>query len=232
MDIAKTNRLSLVEQVVLQIESLIESGKWSVGTRVPPELELMQQFDVSRNTLREAIRALVHAGLLKTRQGSGTFVSSSSVLGAALNRRIQKSNILETLEVRHALEREAAQLAAIRRNEEDLDRLRMCIAACQAAADAKDLQAYAESDIKLHQAIAEATHNSVLIDLYEHMTESLQASVHNLVEITSHTDSDQKIHSKLVAAIIEQNTDQAVEAVNEYIYQFKEALSLDIGGSS
>ncbi|NOU92413.1 GntR family transcriptional regulator [Paenibacillus sp. LMG 31456] len=232
MDISKTNRLSLVEQVIVQIESLIESGTWSVGTRLPPELELMQQFDVSRNTLREAIRALVHAGLLKTRQGSGSFVSSSSVLGAVLHRRIQKSNILETLEVRHALEREAAQLAAIRRNEEDIARLRMYISDCQAAAVAKNRQAYAESDIKLHKAIVEAAHNSVLIDLYEHMTESMQTSVHNLVEITSHSDFHQNIHSKLVTAIIEQNIDQAIEAVNEYIDQFKDALLEDIGGSS
>ncbi|OQV39628.1 FadR/GntR family transcriptional regulator, partial [Bacillus velezensis] len=64
MEISKTSRLSLVEQVVAQIESLIQSDKWPVGTRIPPELDLMKQFDVSRNTLREAIRALVHAGLL------------------------------------------------------------------------------------------------------------------------------------------------------------------------
>ncbi len=64
----KTSRVSLVEQVVMQIESLIEKGHWEIGDKLPPELELMEEFDVSRNTLREAIRALVHAGLLETRQ--------------------------------------------------------------------------------------------------------------------------------------------------------------------
>src|SRR5699024_2510610 len=116
----KANRMSLVEQVVSQIEHLIESGHWSVGDRLPPEMELMKEFDVSRNTLREAIRALVHAGLLETKQGSGTIVKSTSALGVALHRQVEKSNLYETLEVRLALEREAAQLAALRRNEEDL----------------------------------------------------------------------------------------------------------------
>ncbi|MFD6442861.1 FadR/GntR family transcriptional regulator, partial [Peribacillus sp. NPDC060186] len=54
MTISKTNRLSLVEQVVSQIESLIESGEWEIGNKIPPEMDLIKQFDVSRNTLREA----------------------------------------------------------------------------------------------------------------------------------------------------------------------------------
>lgn len=77
----KTNRQTLVEQVALQMESLIESGEWGVGMRIPAEPELMTELNVSRNTLREAIRALIHAGLLKTKQGDGTYVCSSSALG-------------------------------------------------------------------------------------------------------------------------------------------------------
>ncbi|MGE6256424.1 FadR/GntR family transcriptional regulator [Heyndrickxia sporothermodurans] len=222
MEISKTNRLSLVDQVVSQIESLIEKGVWKVGCRIPPELELIQQFDVSRNTLREAIRALVHAGLLQTRQGSGTYVCSSSVLGAALDKRIQKANLLDTLEVRHALEREAAQLATIRRSQEDLDRLLNYLKAAQTAAKNNDNKAYVEADFELHRAIVEASHNSILIDLYQHMTSSLQASIQNLIEITTHTDFHIGIHEKLIESIINQDTEQATEAVNEYIMQFKE----------
>lgn len=78
--IRKTNRTHLVEQVASQIEELIEAGYWSVGDRIPSEMELIEKFDVSRNTLREAIRALVHAGLLETKQGSGTIVRSANSL--------------------------------------------------------------------------------------------------------------------------------------------------------
>lgn len=121
--IQKINRLSLVEQVAEQMEQLIEQGQWKVGEKLPPEMELMDKFGVSRNTLREAIRALVHAGLLETKQGSGTLVRSTSVLGAALKRHVKKSTMMETLEVRFALEKQAAKMAAERRTEGDLAKL-------------------------------------------------------------------------------------------------------------
>lgn len=224
MEISKANRLSLVEQIVFQMESLIETGAWSVGHRIPPELELMQQFDVSRNTLREAIRALVHAGLLQTKQGSGTYVCSSSMLGAALEKRIQKANLLETLEVRHALEREAALLATIRRNQDDIERLRKNLQASQLAAKQRDGKAYVQADFELHMSIVESSHNHILIDLYKHMSISLQTSIQDLIEINNHSDFHIEIHQKLVEAIIEQKTDQAVKVVSEYITRFKEAL--------
>src|SRR5690625_1924353 len=125
--IQKTNRMSLVEQVASQMEQLIESGHWTIEERIPPEMELVEKFDVSRNTLREAIRALVHAGLLETRQGSGTIVRSANSLGAALRRYIKKTALLETLDVRLALEKQAAQLAAEHRTEADLLALEECI---------------------------------------------------------------------------------------------------------
>src|SRR5699024_11437515 len=108
--IQKINRMTLVEQVVEQIEQLIEQGKWKVGDKLPPEMELMKKFDVSRNTLREANRALVNAGLIETKQGSGTLVSSTSSLGADLKRHDKKTTMLETLEERLAIEKQTAQM--------------------------------------------------------------------------------------------------------------------------
>ncbi|AMA73181.1 MULTISPECIES: FadR/GntR family transcriptional regulator [Aneurinibacillus] len=223
MKLQKTNRMTLVEQVAAQIEAIIESGQWPIGTRIPAEPELVRELGVSRNTLREAIRALVHAGLLRTKQGDGTYVCSTSVLGAALQRRIQQSNILETLEVRDGLEQQSARLAALRRTDEDVEKLRACLAACDSAAEANDMDAYVEFDIQLHQAVAEATHNSVLIDLYEYMTEAVKRSIRELVEVAC-CDSHQKVHHELIEAIIQQDERQAVEAVRTYIEQFKEKL--------
>ncbi|KMY55254.1 GntR family transcriptional regulator [Bacillus sp. FJAT-27231] len=228
MKIERTNRMSLVDQVVLQIEELIESGTWPVGTRLPSEMELMEQFDVSRNTLREAIRALVHSGLLQTKQGSGTHVCSTSALGAAIERRVSKSRLQETLEVRHALEREAARLAAARRSEEDVRRLRLYLDNCRQASAVRNQEAYAEADIQLHQAVAAATRNRLLIELYEHMTEALHSSVRNLVELSFCTDVHEYIHEKLVEGIAAQNEEAAAEAVNEYMAYLKDLLSTSL----
>ncbi len=89
-DYSKINRSTLVGQVTAQIENMIESGLWKVGEKIPAEPELMNKFDVSRNTLREAIQSLVHVGMLETRQGIGTIVKSNSNLGMALEKKFKK----------------------------------------------------------------------------------------------------------------------------------------------
>jgi DNA-binding FadR family transcriptional regulator len=219
MILNKTRRLSLVEQVTTQIESLIESGQWPVGYRIPAEPLLVEELGVSRNTLREAIRALVHSGLLKTKPGDGTFVISSSVLGVALQRRLRESNLLETLEVRHALERETALLAAVRHTTNDLENIKLHFAECEESALVKDYATFIEADIKLHRSIVKAAHNQLLMDLYEHVAESIQLSIGNMI-----TNYQPIPHSNLVHAIIEKNSEGAAVAVDEYIQQFKDRI--------
>ncbi|HHY25905.1 MAG TPA: FadR family transcriptional regulator, partial [Desulfitobacterium dehalogenans] len=77
MVIEKASRSTLVDQVTTQIEQMIESGRWRIGDKIPAEPQLMDMFEVSRNTLREGIQSLVHVGLLETRQGIGTTVKSN-----------------------------------------------------------------------------------------------------------------------------------------------------------
>ncbi len=219
----KTSRVSLVEQVAFQIEELIEGGQWVVGDKLPPEMELMEEFGVSRNTLRESIRALAHAGLLETKQGSGTIVCSSSALSVALHRHFEKSSLIETLEVRLALEREAAQLASQRRSEADVVVLQDCINKCRVAAEKKDIEAFVTADITFHQMVVKAAKNQVLQDLYEHMTDSIYTSIHDLM-MDSHFTYDSEIHDNLMEAIRDQDINSSSRFVNEYILAFKKRI--------
>lgn len=220
----KTNRISLVDQVAAQMENLIESGHWPIGKKLPPEMELIEEFDVSRNTLREAIRALVHAGLLETKQGSGTTVRSSSMLGAAVERRVKGSDLIETLEVRLALEREAAQLAALRRTKEDVSAMQLYIDECRQAAGQKDIEVFIKADIAFHKSLVKAARNQLLLDLYDHMTDSLYASIQNMMATDEAFDYDKEIHSGLLEAIRQQDPQNAIRHVNEYIEHFKNRL--------
>lgn len=212
----KTNRLTLVEQVAKQIEELIEQGVWKRDERIPPEPELMEQLEVSRNTLREAIRALTHAGMLQTRQGDGTYVRSTSTFGPALQRRVLKTDALQTLEVRHAFEREAAILAARRRSKEDLDRIRHCLDRCfQAIAD-KDTEAYVEWDLRFHSSVIMASHNDLLIEMYSNIAEALQEVIESVKSIS---DQNQYVdlHEQLLQAIDKQDEELAEQSVYRYI---------------
>ncbi|MEK5239732.1 FadR/GntR family transcriptional regulator [Paenibacillus sp. FSL L8-0470] len=223
--LTQTQRLTLVEQVAYQIQEKIENSEWQVGMRIPPEPELMEQLQVSRNTLREAIRALTYAGLLKTRQGDGTYVCSSSVLGSVIKKVIQHTDKLESLEVRYALEREAAVLATLRRGEEDLEAIRTCLDQCRQAASQQDLKAYAHWDVEFHKMVIAASHNQLMANLYNHISEALQNMVLETKDFKNaafYHDS----HDLLYQAIANQDCHQAEEAVRLYIEKARTEYSV------
>lgn len=220
--IHKINRMSLVEQVAIQIEELIETEHWTVGTKIPPEMELMEKFDVSRNTLREAIRALVHAGLLETRQGSGTVVCSTNSLGAALKRHVKKTALLETLDVRLALEKQAATLAAEHRTEADMKQLELFIENCRQAAEKKDLNEFITSDIEFHKAVVQASDNQLLIDLYEPLTDILYSFIQDLMAMEAPFMFEEELHLELFDAIRTQDKDAAARYVESYMEVIRE----------
>lgn len=223
MALQKTTRSSLVKQVVDQLVQRIETGSWAVGKRIPPEPELVEQLGVSRNTLREAVQALIHNGMLEARQGDGTYVLSSSEFGAAMQRRLQRSTVIEILEVRHGLEREIARLAAARRTDEDLALIREKLAQSQAIR--YDAEAYTLADLDFHMAIASATYNGVMIDLYKNMSEALYYSISGTQELVDILETLSNHHIALVEAIRVQDESAAEEAASSLIQVSKTALT-------
>ncbi|BFO20338.1 hypothetical protein SHKM778_67260 [Streptomyces sp. KM77-8] len=87
MSLSHPRRAALSEQVIAALRAEITSGEWPVGSRIPTEPELVEQLGVARNTVREAVRALAHNGLLDIRQGSGTYVVATSELAGVMQRR-------------------------------------------------------------------------------------------------------------------------------------------------
>lgn len=222
MTLNKTVRFSLVKQVVEQLVQRIESGSWPVGGRIPPEPELVRQLGVSRNTVREAVQALIHNGLLEARQGDGTYVRSASEFEAAMQRRLQRSSVAEILEVRCALEREIARLAAIRRTAEDLASIRAHLA--EAIANRSNPCAYLAADLAFHRAIAAATHNRVMIDLSHYMTDFLCVSIRTTMDLAGLLETHVNTHSRLVEAIANQDPESAEEAARDLIRATQAAI--------
>src|SRR5919204_2234542 len=101
LTVVRTGRVS--DLVVAQIEQMVASGEWPVGSKIPPEPELVAALGIGRNTVREAIRALEHAGVLEPRRGDGTYVRATSDLGAAFLRRARRATALDVLAVRASL---------------------------------------------------------------------------------------------------------------------------------
>ncbi|MET9343472.1 MULTISPECIES: FadR/GntR family transcriptional regulator [unclassified Nonomuraea] len=177
MSLRTAQRASLVDQVIDQLKEQITSGSWQINGKIPTETVLAEQLGVGRNTVREAVRALTHAGLLECRQGDGTYVRATNELSGAMLRRLKQAEQLEILEVRRALEVESARLAATRRTDDDIRIIEARLADRDRAWEAGNPEAFVEADLSFHKAVVGATHNLVLIDLYEDFSAALRASI-------------------------------------------------------
>jgi len=200
-------RTGLIDQVIVQLREQVTSGAWAIGARIPTEAELAQLTGTSRNTVREAVQSLVHAGLLERRQGSGTYVLAASELAGAVSRRVAGAHQLHVLEVRRTLEVGAARLAAQRRTDEDVERLQDLLARRNAAARQGDHEDVVTLDVALHRAIGQAAHNPVLTDLYENFLGALHENVRSNVDAQGGLDEEE--HAGLVDAIAARDPDRA-----------------------
>jgi GntR family transcriptional repressor for pyruvate dehydrogenase complex len=158
----------VTHEAIETIRELIASGTWGPGTRLPREADLAAQLGLSRNSLREAVRALSLARVLEVRQGDGTYVSSleaSELLEptSLATNLLRGRTVLELFEVRRLLEPEAAALAALRADDETKAALRHELDRMYAAGDRAD--ELVEADAAFHDVLGDAPGNAVLRSL-------------------------------------------------------------------
>lgn len=216
MPLRSADRTPLVDQVIDQLRAQIASGEWPVGSRIPPEPELVGQLGVGRNTLREAVRALAHLGLLESRQGAGTFVRADSELAGAVGRRLAHAELRDVLEVRRGFEVEAARLAARRRTHADLTTLRAALAAREDAWESRDLATFVEADARFHHAVAACAHNRILLELYTDFGGSVRDALHTCVGAAMAPEGYLD-HAGLVTAIADGDPDRAATEAASFL---------------
>lgn len=204
-------RAGLIDQAAALFQEEIASGRWPVGERIPTEAELVSTFGVGRNTVREALQSLVHAGLLSREQGRGTFVISDSELTGSLARGLAGGSRRDYLELRLALDSTAAALAAVRRSDADVERLRELRARREESWSAGDPDLRASADLALHRAIVAATHNHLYVQLYSSMIDVFAGHMRD--EEDGDEDLAHRHHHDLVEAIAEGDADRAASLV-------------------
>jgi GntR family transcriptional repressor for pyruvate dehydrogenase complex len=219
-------RQSLTSMLVEAVTERIQSGQYRKGDQLPTERDLIEEFGVSRTVVREAIANLKASGLVSTHQGKGAFVLDEAVRAF----RIAEENlsvveeVLEALELRIAIESEAAALAARRRTPEDVARIAEAAEAMDRAIAAGEPTV--DRDIAFHRAIAQATGNRHFLGLFNYLGEVLvpraRVPTHQFDATTLH-DYLRRIsgeHHQIVAAIADGDSDAA-----------RAALRMHLGGS-
>lgn len=212
MKIKKPIRISLPKQISIEIEKAIKNGLFKIGEKIPSEPDLVEEFEVSRNTIREAIQSLIQAGVLESRQGDGTYVITTSRFEANILNRLNNSKTSEVHEVRISLEKEIVKLAAKRRSEDDLKNIKNALN--QKNLTKGSFVENSKADLEFHLAIAKASHNSIFYDLYKSLSQYICTSVAQRLESTNMEDEIiYQLHIELFEAISSGNSKNAEEII-------------------
>jgi DNA-binding FadR family transcriptional regulator len=198
---------NLTEEVVERIATSIRGGQWAPGARLPTEQALMSAMGVSRTVVREAVAALRADGLVTTRQGSGAFVADATRMPFRINSEGLRSieDVLEVMELRLAIEVEAAALAAERITPARLAPIRRALRSIDAAL--RKGEGAVTEDFAFHCAIARASGNAKIAELLEFLghhiipRQSVRVSLTTPAEQRRYLTRIQEEHGRIFNAI-------------------------------
>jgi GntR family transcriptional regulator, transcriptional repressor for pyruvate dehydrogenase complex len=221
--------MSVTDDAIEKIKEMIVSGELGPGDRLPREPDLAQRLGLSRNSLREAVRALSWVGILDVRQGDGTYVTSldSNVLLDALSFIVDlhhDRDLIHILEARRVLEAAAAALAAQYIGEDELAELHRLI---EAGAGFATIEEFVDNDLEFHRRIALASRNPVLASLLDSLaSHTSRARIWRGVMQVDATEQSLTQHRAIVAALEQRRPDQARAWATVHIAGVEEWLRL------
>ncbi len=228
--VGQGGRMRLSRQVTNSIIRLIAEKKLGPGDVLPTELQIAEQLQVSKSSVREAIKMLEALGVVEIRRGLNTIISENpqrGYLNVMMTHLYLNSGTLEELRVfRRTFEAAYTSLALEMADQKDLEAIGQALEQFRAALEAGRLTV--EDDIRFHSRILTATHNSFLISLgnalNELFREAIGVSLHTNPEIALHD------HEKIYQAIVDRNPVAAVEAIGKSADQWAESLRIEPDG--
>lgn len=208
----KIVKTSLADEAANRIKQQVLVKKLKPGDQLPTEAELTQSLGVGRSTLREAIKILVHSGLIRVQQGVGMFVEENRGIKEPFAERIQRVDNEDLDEVRKLIEVKIAEKAALKRTKSDIQKMRLALDERKKNAAEGNLVACVEADIAFHNAIAAAAKNEILAELYQSASAHLKKWFIELYTNTQTFKETQKLHEQLLESIIQQDAKKALNA--------------------
>jgi GntR family transcriptional repressor for pyruvate dehydrogenase complex len=215
------------QDVIEQLQELVSSGEWRPGDQLPPERELGEQLGVSRTVVREAIHVLAERGLFEVVHGRGTFVREPDPAGdiserLRLHLRLEESAYWKTTEARYVLEAAIARLAASRREDADLIRLRDALERMQGALDEPPV--FVAADHEFHLALAAATQNEVFAVLARTIQDLVTPLRQELFDVIPISRRAQDFHRQIFQAVVAQDPDAAETAMRGHLDEMEQYL--------
>jgi len=207
--------MALTDQAITKIKDLIVAGEFAPGARLPREKELAERLGLSRNSLREAVRALSLIGVLEARQGDGTYVTSLEpdlLLAGTLfvSDLLTGPTLRELYEVRRILEPAATRMAAPRLTGADFDELEASLERMDAA---ETTQAFIDADVDFHRVIVGACGNATLASLIQNLSGgTLRARIWRAINERDAVESTRRLHHDIYRALRMRDAELAAAA--------------------
>lgn len=218
------------EQVIDQIKEMIVDGTLKKGDKLPSERELSSTLNISRASIREALRSLEIIGLVQSKQGEGNFISSNfdNMLLEPLSMIFMLNNCdsFEILELREVIEVETAVLAADKVKEQDIEELYEIVNRIKMSTDEDERVKY---DKKFHYKIAKISNNFLIINILNTLSSLMDMFIKNAREkILSNVENKDIIneqHREIIFALENKDKERARIAMKNHIELIKDNLS-------
>jgi GntR family transcriptional repressor for pyruvate dehydrogenase complex len=230
MEVQPLRQIRLYEQIAQTIRARIIKGELAQGERLPNERELAASYGVSRNVVREAVRALAKDGLVEVRQGSGTYVAdgTSTALGdsleLALSLGMGGDSLVSLIELRSIIEPAMAGLAAQRATAFDIEAMKVEVGIMDGALN--DVGRFIAADHRFHVAIARATQNQLVPLILVPVVDVVHEQRKRLFSVVHSATAAQEFHHRILAAIIEGDGKAAMEEMRGHLKRVSSDVEL------
>jgi DNA-binding FadR family transcriptional regulator len=202
-------RKSLADEVASKLQEKILKGGYKINQKLPVEADLMRSFGVGRSTIREAVKILVNSGFLRVQQGIGTFIEDTTGINEPLLQRLKRADAKDINEVRQILEMRIAEKAAMNRTGNDISKLEYFLGKRTKAANENLLNECIDAHTNFYIALAEASKNPILADLYKLFATQLKTDLLNLYDDTNYfKESSDPLH-KLFDGVLREDHKKA-----------------------
>ncbi|MGH9397958.1 MAG: FadR/GntR family transcriptional regulator [Terriglobia bacterium] len=222
-------RVTLSEQVAMQISAMISSGQWKTGDRLPSEAQLCKMLHIGRSTLREALRSLAFVGMVHMRAGDGSYVGEGP---SKFLERLFAQGMLATeravtdlCEARILLETELAALCAERATGKEIQQLASLVREMWATGHERGA-AFLNLDLEFHLRIADASKNQILAQLLRTIRQLLEEYIVKSLRLTDAQQLACQGHAKILEALKEHNPQKARASMREHVRKFQRGYKL------
>lgn len=228
MNLKSIGQKTIVDQIINELTESIIKGDYKPGSKLPSEFELMEELQVSRNSLREAMKILSAMGIVEIKRGDGTYICSQ--VNPGIFDRVVYSMIYgsssseELLELRQILDEATVQLAMSKMTLDEAKKLQDSIDRMEAACSAGQVEEMQKWDMQFHMTLIESCKNEFFIRIMKGVYDIFEYSISENVRLETNDSKAPEYHQRMLNCILEKDYDRIREVVKDSLCTWQDRV--------